>query len=38
MNYHWNWGIFGEQVKGGDETYLDWLITGLGWKIGRAHV
>ena len=33
MNYHWNWGIFGEQVKGGDETYLDWLITGLGWTL-----
>lgn len=33
MNYHWNWGIFGEQVKSGDETYLDWLITGLGWTL-----
>ena len=31
MNYHWNWGIFLEQVKGGDETYLDWLLTGFGW-------
>jgi glutamate/aspartate transport system permease protein len=33
MNYHWNWGIFLEQVKGGDETYLDWLITGFGWTL-----
>ena len=33
MNYHWNWGIFLEQVKGGDETYLDWLVTGLGWTV-----
>ncbi|MBK8760126.1 MAG: amino acid ABC transporter permease [Sulfuritalea sp.] len=33
MNYHWNWGIFGEQVKGGEETYLDWLATGLGWTL-----
>lgn len=33
MNYHWNWGIFLEQVKGGDETYLDWLFTGFGWTI-----
>ena len=33
MNYHWNWGIFLEQVKGGDETYLDWLFTGLGWTL-----
>jgi glutamate/aspartate transport system permease protein len=33
MNYHWNWGIFLEQVKFGDETYLDWLFTGLGWTL-----
>ncbi|MBI5900003.1 MAG: amino acid ABC transporter permease [Rhodocyclales bacterium] len=33
MNYHWNWGVFGEQVKAGEETYLDWLITGLGWTL-----
>ncbi len=33
MNYHWNWDIFLEQVKGGDETYLDWLLTGLGWTL-----
>ena len=33
MNYHWNWGIFLEQIKGGDETYLSWLVTGLGWTV-----
>ena len=33
MNCHWNWGIFLEQVKSGDETYLDWLFTGLGWTL-----
>ena len=33
MVYHWNWRIFLEQVKSGDETYLDWLITGLGWTL-----
>jgi glutamate/aspartate transport system permease protein len=33
MNYHWNWGIFLEPVKGGDETYLDWLLTGFGWTL-----
>jgi len=33
MNYNWNWGIYLEQVKGGDETYLDWLITGFGWTL-----
>lgn len=36
MAYHWNWGIFLEQVKGGDETYLDWLVTGLGWTVAVA--
>jgi glutamate/aspartate transport system permease protein len=36
MAYHWNWGIFLEQVKGGDETYLDWLITGFGWTVAVA--
>jgi glutamate/aspartate transport system permease protein len=33
MNYHWNWGIFLEQVKGGDEAYLNWLLTGFGWTV-----
>jgi His/Glu/Gln/Arg/opine family amino acid ABC transporter permease subunit len=33
MNYHWNWNIFFQQVQNGDETYLDWLITGLGWTV-----
>lgn len=33
MSYNWHWGIFLEQVKGGDETYLDWLIAGLGWTV-----
>lgn len=36
MNYHWNWGIFLEQVKSSEEIYLDWLITGLGWTIAVA--
>jgi len=33
MNYHWNWGIYLEQIKGGEETYLSWLITGLQWTV-----
>ena len=33
MKYHWNWGIFFEQIKAGDETYLSWIITGLGWTV-----
>ncbi|MDI6745796.1 MAG: amino acid ABC transporter permease [Rhodocyclaceae bacterium] len=36
MNYHWNWGIFLQQVQSGDETYLDWLISGLGWTVAVA--
>ncbi len=33
MNYHWNWGIYLEQIKGGQETYLSWLLTGLQWTV-----
>jgi glutamate/aspartate transport system permease protein len=33
MNYHWNWGIYLEQVKAGEDTYLDWLVTGFGWTV-----
>lgn len=33
MSYHWNWTFFLDQVKSGDETYLDWLVTGLGWTL-----
>jgi glutamate/aspartate transport system permease protein len=33
MNYNWNWGIFLEQIKDGDVTYLDWIIGGLGWTV-----
>jgi glutamate/aspartate transport system permease protein len=36
MNYNWNWGIFLEKIKGGDETYLSWLISGLGWTLAVA--
>lgn len=33
MNYHWHWGIFLEQVQAGEETYLNWLLTGFGWTL-----
>lgn len=36
MNYNWNWGIYFERIKAGEETYLDWLITGLGWTVAIA--
>lgn len=33
MNYHWDWQFFTRQVQAGDETYVDWLLTGLGWTL-----
>lgn len=33
MNYQWNWGIFAQQVQAGEETYFDWLLSGLGWTV-----
>jgi glutamate/aspartate transport system permease protein len=36
MGYNWNWGIYFEPIKGGDERYLDWLLTGLGWTVSVA--
>src|SRR5574337_1668470 len=36
MNYHWNWGIYLQNVQAGDETYLDWLISGFGWTVAVA--
>lgn len=36
MNYHWNWGIYLQTVQSGDETYLSWLISGLGWTLAVA--
>lgn len=33
MNYHWDWSVFTRQVQAGEETYFDWLLTGLGWTL-----
>ena len=33
MDYPWNWGVFLLQVQSGDETYLDWMISALGWTV-----
>lgn len=33
MNYHWDWHFFTRQVQAGDETYVNWLLTGLGWTL-----
>lgn len=33
MKYEWNWGIFLQNVSYSDQTYVDWLLTGLGWTV-----
>ncbi len=33
VHYHWNWGIFLEHIKSGDETYLQWILVGLWWTV-----
>lgn len=33
MHYHWNWGIFFQQVSSSDETFLQWMLIGLGWTL-----
>lgn len=38
MNYHWNWDIFFQTIPSGDETYLMWVIHGLGWTIAISLV
>lgn len=36
MDYSWNWGVFFNSTGIGDEIYLDWYITGLGWTLAVA--
>lgn len=36
MNYNWNWNIFFQTIPSGDETYLAWIVHGLGWTIAIA--
>lgn len=36
MNYHWNWGVFLQQTPDGSATFLQWLISGLGWTMAVA--
>lgn len=33
MNYQWNWAVFFQTVPSGEETYLAWIIHGLGWTV-----
>ncbi|MFF7708077.1 ABC transporter permease subunit [Pseudomonas sp. NPDC007930] len=36
MQYSWNWGVFFDSTGVGDEIYLDWYVSGLGWTIAIA--
>ena len=36
MNYNWDWSIFFKSTGIGDEIYLDWFVTGLGWTLAVA--
>ena len=36
MNYNWDWGIFFKPTGIGDEIYLDWFVSGLGWTLAVA--
>lgn len=38
MNYSWNWGVLFQSTGIGSTTYLDWVLTGLGWLIVIAIV
>lgn len=31
MGYTWNWGVLFEQTGIGNEIYLNWVLTGIGW-------
>jgi glutamate/aspartate transport system permease protein len=33
MGYQWDWGVFLRTVPAGEETYLNWLLSGLGWTV-----
>jgi glutamate/aspartate transport system permease protein len=36
MNYNWNWALFFETVTDSDSTWMDMLVSGLGWTIVTA--
>ncbi|MEJ2898229.1 amino acid ABC transporter permease [Acinetobacter sp. NS-4] len=38
MNYSWNWGVLLQSTGVGDTTYLNWIVTGLGWLLVIAVV
>ncbi|WP_109441420.1 amino acid ABC transporter permease [Acinetobacter haemolyticus] len=38
MTYSWNWGVLWQSTGVGDTTYLNWVVTGLGWLVVIAVV
>lgn len=36
MHYNWNWRIFWEASPDGTGTYMDMLLSGLGWTLATA--
>ena len=36
MHYHWRWGVFFEASTNTGETWLDYLVVGLGWTLSTA--
>ncbi|GAB2946669.1 amino acid ABC transporter permease [Aquaspirillum soli] len=38
MDYNWDWGVFFKSTGIGQEIYLDWFISGLGWTIAVALI
>lgn len=38
MTYSWNWGVLFQPTGVGDTTYLNWIVTGLGWLLVIAVV
>jgi len=33
MNYHWNWGVFFQEIPGGGEYYWELIVAGIGWTL-----
>ncbi|WP_213875073.1 amino acid ABC transporter permease [Pseudomonas sp. dw_358] len=38
MNYNWDWSVFFKSTGVGNEIYLDWYLSGLGWTVAIALV
>ena len=38
MNYSWNWAVLFQPTGVGDSTYLNWILTGIGWLFIIALV